>query len=92
MPPYEFQDLVAALLPAMGYYVAWVSPPGADRGLDIVAYNDPLGTSHPRINVQVKRRSDAKMGADDLRSFLALLGDQDVGIFVSTGGFSTDAQ
>jgi restriction system protein len=92
MPPYEFQDLVAALLRAMGYYVDWVSPPGADRGMDIVAYNDPLGTSNPRIKVQVKRRPDAKMGADDLRSFLAVLGDQDVGIFVCTGGFSADAQ
>ena len=26
--PYEFQDLVAALLEAMGYHVAWVAPPG----------------------------------------------------------------
>jgi len=28
MPPYEFQDLIASLLNAMGYYVSWVSPPG----------------------------------------------------------------
>ncbi len=37
MNPYEFQDLVAALLKAMGYHVNYVSPPGPDRGLDIVA-------------------------------------------------------
>ena len=92
MPPYEFQDLVAGLLRAMGYHVDWVSPPGADRGMDIVAYNDALGTSHPRIKVQVKRRPDSKMGAEDIRSFLAVLGDQDVGIFVCTGGFSSEAQ
>ena len=43
MDPYDFQDLVAALLKAMGYHVSWVSPPGPDRGIDIVAYTDPLG-------------------------------------------------
>jgi hypothetical protein len=41
--PYDFQDLFAAPLRAMGYHVAWVSPPGPDRGLDILAYTDPLG-------------------------------------------------
>jgi restriction system protein len=40
--------------------------------------------------VQVKRRAD-KISADGLRSFMAILGDQDVGIFVSTGGFTADA-
>ncbi|HEX2418477.1 MAG TPA: winged helix-turn-helix domain-containing protein, partial [Micromonosporaceae bacterium] len=33
MNPYEFQDLVAALLKAMDYHVAYVSPPGPDHGL-----------------------------------------------------------
>jgi hypothetical protein len=28
MNPYDFQDLVAGLLRALGYHVAWVSPPG----------------------------------------------------------------
>ena len=32
MNPYDFQDLIAALLRAMGYHVGWVSPPGPDRG------------------------------------------------------------
>src|SRR6516165_5980708 len=36
MPPYDFQDLVAALLKAMGYHIGWVAPPGPDRGVDIV--------------------------------------------------------
>ena len=45
MPPYQFQDLVAALLRAMGYHVAWVAPPGKDGGTDIVAYTDPLGAT-----------------------------------------------
>lgn len=88
--PYDLQKLVAALLRAMGYHVAWLAPPGPDKGIDILAHNDPLGTSTPRIKVQVKRRAD-KISVDGLRAFMALLGEQDVGIFVSTGGFTSDA-
>jgi len=89
--PYDLQKLVAALLRAMGYHVSWIAPPGPDKGIDILAHNDPLGTSAPRIKVQVKRRAD-KISADALRSFMAVLGEQDVGIFVSTGGFTSDAE
>ena len=91
MPPYDFQDLVAALLRGMGYHVSWVAPPGPDRGLDIIASTDPLGAKGPRIKVQVKRRGE-KTTADGLRSFMALLGEQDVGLYVSTGGFTSDAE
>ena len=90
MDPYDFQDLVAALLGAMDYHVAWVSPPGPDRGIDIVAYNDPLGATGPRIKVQVKRQKD-KTTVDGLRAFLAVLGAHDVGLFISAGGFTSDA-
>jgi restriction system protein len=91
MPPYDLQKLVASLLKAMGYHVSWISPPGKDGGLDILAWNDPLGTRPPRIKVQVKREQGAT-NVSTLRSFMALLGDNDVGIFVSTGGFTKDAE
>ncbi len=91
MNPYDFQALVAALLRAMGYHVSWVAPPGPDKGIDILAHTDPLGVSVPRIKVQVKRREE-KVNAEGLRSFLAVLGEQDVGIFVSTGGFTGEAE
>lgn len=42
--PYEFQEIVASLLRAMGYHVSWVAPPGKDGGIDILAASDPLGT------------------------------------------------
>lgn len=90
MPPYDFQDLVADLLRAMGYYVSWVSPPGKDGGIDILAQPDALGTRPPRIKVQVKRQQVA-VTVDGLRSFMALLGDSEVGLFVCTGGFTKDA-
>jgi restriction system protein len=91
MPPYEFQDLVGGLLTAMGYHVAWTAPPGPDRGIDLIAYNDPLGASGPRIVVQVKRRADP-VAADELRSFMAVLGDRDVGLFIAVAGFTREAE
>jgi restriction system protein len=91
MGPYDFQNLVAALLRAMGYHVSWIAPPGRDGGIDILAHTDPLGINMPRIKVQVKRRTD-KISVEGLRSFMAVLGDQDVGLFVSAGGFTREAE
>lgn len=91
MSPFEFQDLVAGLLRGMGYYVSWVSPPGPDKGIDIIAHTDPLGIEGPRIKAQVKRRAD-KIKVEEVRSFLANLGDGDAGLFVSIGGFTSDAE
>ncbi|MEW6247673.1 MAG: restriction endonuclease [Nitrospirota bacterium] len=91
MNPYDFQELVAGLLRAMGYHVAWVSPPGPDKGIDVIAHTDPLGIQGPRIKVQVKRRTD-KTTIDGVRSLLALLGEGDVGLFISTGGFTREAE
>lgn len=91
LKPFDFQDLVAALLRAMGYHVSWVAPPGKDGGIDILAWPDPLGTKPPRIKVQVKRQQST-ISVEGLRSFMAVLGDDDVGLFVSLGGFTKDAQ
>lgn len=89
--PYDFQELVASLLRAMGYHVSWIAPPGKDGGIDILAWPDPLVTRSPRIKVQVKRQQQ-KIGVDGLRSFMALLGDDDVGLFISLGGFTKDSE
>jgi restriction system protein len=91
MNPYDLQKLVAALLRAMGYFVSWVAPPGPDKGIDIVAHNDALGTTTPRIKVQVKRRAD-KIPVGEVRQFISVLSEQDVGIFVSIGGFTSEAE
>ena len=89
---YEFQDLVAALLRGMGYYTPFVAPTGKDGGVDIVAYRDPLGTQTPRIKVQIKHR-DSTARVDEVRQLMGLLQkDGDVGIFVSTGGFTPDCR
>lgn len=90
MPPYDFQRLVSFLLRGMGYHVPWVAPVGADDGIDIIAYSDPLGTTGARIKVQVKRLG-SKVDVGDLRSFMAVVGDSEVGIFVAASGFTKDA-
>jgi len=91
--PYEFQDLVAALLRAMGYHTPFISPRGRDGGLDIVAYLDPLGVKSPRIKIQVKHRPDASISVDEIRSLIGLLNkDGDIGLFVTSGRFTADAE
>jgi len=91
MDPYVFQDLVAGLLRGMGYFVEWISPPGKDRGIDIVALSDPIGSQGPRIKVQVKRQGE-KTSAPTLRAFYSVLHEGDIGVFVTLGGFTADAE
>jgi restriction system protein len=90
---YEFQDLVAALLRAMKYHTPFISPRGKDGGVDIVAYNDPLGATVPRLKIQVKHRPDTSVPVDDIRSLTGLLNkDGDIGLFVTSGYFTSEAE
>jgi restriction system protein len=90
--PYEFQDIVAALLRGMGYYTPFIAPKGKDGGLDVTAYRDPLGTESPRIQVQIKHRENPA-SVQEVRQLMGLLQKEgDVGIFVSSGGFTLDAK
>lgn len=91
MNPYDFQDLSGALLRGLGYHIAWTAPAGKDGGVDLLATPDALGTQSPRIKVQVKRLQSA-VSVDGLRSFMALLGVDDVGLFINLGGFTKDAR
>lgn len=86
----EMQELVAGLLRAMGYKTI-VSPPGSDRGKDIIASPDGLGLEDPVIYVEVKHRNQS-MSSSDIRSFKGALKKNNKGIYVSTGGFTTDAK
>lgn len=89
--PYEFQDLCAALLRGMGYYTPFVAPKGRDGGIDIIAYRDPLGTVAPRIRIQVKHR-ESSATSSEIRQLLGVTrGEGDVSIFISSGGFTSDA-
>lgn len=85
----ELQELVAALLRALGYRTI-VSPAGPDRGRDIIASRDGFGFEPPRIVVEVKHRRGA-MGAPEVRAFLGGRHSEDRGLYVSTGGFTREA-
>lgn len=87
----DLEQLVAALLNAMGYKAA-VTPQGPDRGVDVFASPDGLGLETPRIKAEVKHRKGTRMGAQDIRSFVGGLREGDRGLYVSTGGFTKEAK
>jgi restriction system protein len=87
----EMQELVAGVLRAMGYKTR-ISPSGSDRGKDIVASPDGFGFESPRIVVEVKHRTGAATGSQEVRSFLGGRHKDDKGLYVSTGGFSKEAR
>lgn len=88
--PLDFQDLVAAVLRAMGYQTE-ISPRGADRGVDIIAHPDALGFEPPLIKVQVKHRTSS-VEAHEMRGFMATLKSDEKGLYVSTGGYTREAR
>jgi len=76
----------------MGYYTPFVAPKGKDGGIDVIAYRDPLGTVTPHIKVQIKHR-DTSATVQEIRQLQGLLHkDSEVGMFVSSGGFTSDAK
>lgn len=91
--PYEFQDLVAALLRAMGYYTPFIAPKGKDGGIDIIAYQDPLGTTSPQLKVQVKHYPSSIVSVDVIRSLIGVLVKTDeVGLIVTSGTFTNESK
>lgn len=81
--------LVEAVLKAQGFSTH-LSPPGADRGIDILAAGGPFGFDRPRICVQVKSGDTPA----DRPEFTQLIGAMqnvgaDQGLFVSWAGFKT---
>lgn len=91
--PYEFQEIVAALLRAMGYYTPFIAQKGPDGGIDIIAYQDPLGTKTPRIKVQVKHQPDSSVTLEKIKSLIGSMNkDADVGLFVTSGKFTSESR
>ena len=86
----ELQELVAGILRSMGHRTR-VSGPGSDRGVDIFASPDGLGLVEPRIFVEVKHRG-GRVGAPEIRAFMGGRQPGDRCLYVSTGGFTTDAR
>jgi restriction system protein len=81
--------LVEAVLVAQGY-ATFKSPPGPDRGVDILAAPGPLGFGRPRICVQVKSQ-ESPVDSPTLNQLIGTMQNvqADQGLLVSWGGFKT---
>jgi len=86
----DMELLVAGLLRTMGYKTS-MTKKGSDGGRDIIASPDGLGLESPRIVAEVKHRKGS-MGAPQVRAFIGGLRVSDSGLYVSTGGFTKEAQ
>tara|TARA_R110000868_G_scaffold34169_8_gene123552 strand:+ start:718 stop:1743 length:1026 start_codon:yes stop_codon:yes gene_type:complete len=85
---HDLSRLVAEVLIAEGYKV-FVSPPGADGGVDILAGSGPMGFDAPKLAVQVKS-SDTPCDVSVLRELQGVMPKfgADQGLIVSWGGYN----
>lgn len=90
--PYEFQDMVAALLRGMGYYTPFVAPKGKDGGVDIIAYSDPLGANKPILKVQVKHFDSGNPVPVDIIHKVIGVAKGDTPLVVTSGRFTESAR
>ena len=79
--------LVEALLKAQGYFT-FCSPPGPDKGVDILAASGPIGFGDRKIAVQVKS-GDAQVDRPTLDQLIGAMHNFGAtqGLLVSWGGF-----
>jgi restriction system protein len=87
---HDFAQFCAWLLEASGYTTR-VSPPGPDRGVDIVASEDALGVRRPLLKVQCKSSGGA-IGSSDVQGLNGTLDPDDEGVFFAVGGFTPQAK
>jgi len=82
---HDLARLVAAVLNARGF-AASESPPGPDRGVDVLAGSGPLGLDSPRLAVQVKTGT---AGVEEFRALRGVMEDfrAEQGLLVAWGGF-----
>ena len=77
------------MLQAQGY-TTHVSPPGPDKGIDILAAPGPLGFGNPRICVQIKS-GDTPLDRPTLDQLIGVMQNvqADQGLLISWGGFKS---
>lgn len=85
-------QLVEAVLVAQGYKT-YISPPGPDKGVDILAAPGSLGFGSPRICVQVKS-SESPVDSPTLNQLIGSMQNvqADQGLLVSWGGFKISVE
>jgi restriction system protein len=89
---HDMTRLVEAILASQGY-VTYVSPPGPDRGVDILAAPAPLGFGRPRICVQVKSQ-DSPVDSPTLHQLVGSMQNvqADQGLLVAWGGWKSSVE
>lgn len=88
--PMEIRRLLADLMESMQYHITWIAPVEKKHGqIDMVMNTDPIGASSYRILVQVKHKGQP-VTLEGMKSFLSVLGPNDFGLLMSTGGFTRD--
>ncbi len=81
---------IAHLFEVMDYRTR-ISPPGADGGVDIVAYKDEFELLPPIIKIQVKSTSGS-VGGPEVAYLNGVLNQAEYGIFVTLGTFTSAAK
>ncbi len=87
---FPLEPFVADLFRAMGYN-AHATRAVRDDGIDVIAHRDELGIEPPILKIQVKAH-EGNVGPDLVKAFYAMVHDRDVGIFITTGGYTVAAQ
>jgi restriction system protein len=90
---HKLSELTAAILEAKGLTCV-VSPPGPDKGIDILAGSGPLGLDEPRLVVQCKSEVGA-VGSDVVQKLLGVVGGvtgAQQGLLVAFGGINGPAR
>lgn len=87
---FPLEPFVADLFRAMGYN-AHATRAVRDDGVDVIAHRDELGIEPPILKIQVKAH-EGNVGPDLVKAFYAMVHDRDVGIFITTGGYTVAAQ
>jgi len=84
---HDLTRLIDAILKAQGY-TTFMSPPGPDKGIDILAAPGPLGFGTPRLCVQVKSGNE-QVDSPTLNQLIGAMQNvqADQGLIVSWSGF-----
>lgn len=87
---HDFEEFTADLLRALGYQ-ARVTQYSQDGGIDVIAHRDPLGVEPPQIKIQCKHLTGT-IGAPEVQKLAGTLGLNELGLFVTLGTYTRDAQ
>jgi restriction system protein len=84
----DIRTMVASLLKALGCHVAWTATNMEENyPVDIISCMDPLGINSPRLMVHISS-SNVVSTSEDIDEFSRALDPNDIGIFISFGGFA----